>query len=107
LVINGTLAGLVAITANCHAVTAAESLVIGSIGGLIMLVLEHTLIRLRIDDAVGAIPCILARASGARWRWRFSVTRPFWTQGLIFKGSSSPRVWVLPPPPCGPLGQPS
>ena len=56
LVINGTLAGLVAITANCHAVTAAESLVIGSIGGLIMLVLEHTLIRLRIDDAVGAIP---------------------------------------------------
>lgn len=56
LVINGTLAGLVAITANCHAVTAVESLVIGSIGGMIMLVIEQLLIKCRIDDAVGAIP---------------------------------------------------
>lgn len=56
LVINGTLAGLVAITANCHAVNATEALVIGSIGGIVMLVCDALLVRLRIDDAVGAIP---------------------------------------------------
>jgi len=60
LVINGTLAGLVAITANCHAVTAAEALVVGSVGGLFMLVCDHLLVRFRIDDAVGAIPVHLA-----------------------------------------------
>jgi ammonium transporter len=56
LVINGALAGLVAITANCHAVSAAEAALIGVIGGLVALSLEALLERLRIDDAVGAVP---------------------------------------------------
>jgi ammonium transporter len=56
LVINGALAGLVAITANCHAVTAANAALIGVIGGLVALALEALLEKLRIDDAVGAVP---------------------------------------------------
>jgi len=56
LLINGTLAGLVAITANCHCVTAVEAAAIGTIGALVMVLLDFALIRLRIDDAVGAIP---------------------------------------------------
>ncbi|MDY6806711.1 MAG: ammonium transporter [Cyanobacteriota bacterium] len=54
--INGALAGLVAITAGCHAVSGGAALAIGGIGGLVMMLVEATLERLRIDDAVGAIP---------------------------------------------------
>ncbi|MBN8216151.1 MAG: ammonium transporter [Spirochaetes bacterium] len=54
--INGCLAGLVAITAGCHAVNEWQALVIGAIGGMVTLGLEALLERLRIDDAVGAIP---------------------------------------------------
>ncbi len=60
LVINGLLAGLVAITANCHAVTTLAAVIIGAVGGLVMLAADEALERLRIDDAVGAIPVHLA-----------------------------------------------
>ncbi|MBI2421806.1 MAG: ammonium transporter [Candidatus Hydrogenedentes bacterium] len=60
LVINGALAGLVAITANCHVVSAEEAAIIGAIGGLVMLGTDSLLTRLRIDDAVGAIPVHLS-----------------------------------------------
>ena len=54
--INGSLAGLVAITASCHAVDALSAVIIGSLGSLAMLLLEFVLESLQIDDAVGAIP---------------------------------------------------
>ncbi len=56
LVINGSLAGLVAITASCHAVSSASAVAIGGIAGLVMLGVEHLLEHYRIDDAVGAVP---------------------------------------------------
>lgn len=55
-VMNGSLAGLVAITANCHTVSAAAAVLIGVIGSLVMLLTERWLYRLQIDDVVGAIP---------------------------------------------------
>ena len=54
--INGSLAGLVAITAGCHAVTAPSAVIIGSIGALVMMSVEWLLNRCHIDDAVGAVP---------------------------------------------------
>ncbi|MAC35708.1 MAG: diguanylate cyclase [Haliea sp.] len=54
--INGTLAGLVAITASCHAVTTPEALVIGGGGALCMRFTEQLLLRWRLDDAIGAVP---------------------------------------------------
>lgn len=55
-VINGSLAGLVAITANCHAVSPLNAVIIGAVGGIVMLLTTELLQRLKIDDAVGAIP---------------------------------------------------
>ncbi|MEM9218075.1 MAG: ammonium transporter [Cyanobacteria bacterium P01_F01_bin.150] len=55
-VMNGALAGLVAITASCHVVSPGSSFVIGAIGSLVMIAVETGLERLYIDDAVGAIP---------------------------------------------------
>ena len=57
---NGCLAGLVAITAGCHAVSALSAAVIGAVAGLVMVGATHLLDRFQIDDAVGAIPVHLA-----------------------------------------------
>jgi Amt family ammonium transporter len=56
LVLNGSLAGLVAITASCHAVSEAEAVLIGAAGGVFMFFSSLLMEKLRIDDAVGAIP---------------------------------------------------
>jgi Amt family ammonium transporter len=54
--LNGTLAGLVGITANCHCVTNVESLLIGGIAGVIVIAGAMLLDKLQIDDPVGAFP---------------------------------------------------
>ncbi|OHD13375.1 MAG: hypothetical protein A2Z96_02480 [Spirochaetes bacterium GWB1_48_6] len=56
LVINGVLGGLVAITAGCHSFNAPQSLIIGALGGSVAVLAQILLDKLRIDDAVGAIP---------------------------------------------------
>ncbi len=56
LVINGSLAGLVAITGCAYAVTTPSAVFIGAVGGVVMLGVDHLLLRFKIDDAVGAIP---------------------------------------------------
>ncbi len=56
LLMNGSLAGLVAITANCHAVSAPSAFLIGAIAAVVMLACTWLLEWFRIDDVVGAIP---------------------------------------------------
>jgi Amt family ammonium transporter len=56
MAMNGCLSGLVAITAGCSVVTPWAALIIGSIGGLVYIGASKLLIKLRIDDAVDAIP---------------------------------------------------
>ncbi|HIK23319.1 MULTISPECIES: ammonium transporter [unclassified Thermosynechococcus] len=55
MIINGILAGLVAITAPCAFVTIESAALIGSIAGIIIIFSVVTLDRLKIDDPVGAI----------------------------------------------------
>lgn len=55
LIMNGALAGLVAITASSNAVSPLDSLIIGVVGGIVMMLFELLLEWLRIDDAVGAV----------------------------------------------------
>ena len=54
--INGALGGLVAITANCFAVSTGSAALIGLVGGMIVVFFSRILETLKIDDAVGAIP---------------------------------------------------
>lgn len=54
-IINGMIAGLVAITAGAHAMTGFEAIVIGATGALLMAWAHEKLLAWRIDDAVGAI----------------------------------------------------
>jgi ammonia channel protein AmtB len=54
--INGALGGLVAVTANCFAVSTGAAALIGLVGGMIVVFVSQLLEALKIDDAVGAIP---------------------------------------------------
>ncbi len=56
MTMNGALAGLVAITAPCAYVIPAESLIVGAIGGIIVVLGTLFLDKLHIDDPVGAVP---------------------------------------------------
>lgn len=56
MALNGALGGLVGITANCHAVSNPESLLIGAIAGVLVTLAVVALDKLKIDDPVGAFP---------------------------------------------------
>jgi Amt family ammonium transporter len=57
---NGALGGLVAVTANCFAVSTPVAALIGLVGGMVVIFAEAQMKRFRLDDAVSAIPVHLA-----------------------------------------------
>jgi Amt family ammonium transporter len=56
MTMNGALAGLVAITAPCAYVLPYESIIIGLIGGIIVVIGTLALDKVQVDDPVGAVP---------------------------------------------------
>lgn len=56
MAMNGVLSGLVAITSGCAVVEPWAAIVIGVVAGWIYLYASGLLVRVRIDDAVDAIP---------------------------------------------------
>jgi Amt family ammonium transporter len=59
MVLNGAIAGLVAITAEPLAPSPGLAIVIGAVGGVLAVFAVPLLYKLRIDDVVGAIPAHL------------------------------------------------
>jgi ammonium transporter len=55
-IMNASLAGMVGITASAHITSPWKAAVIGGVGAVVMLLVERLLERMRIDDAVGAVP---------------------------------------------------
>jgi Amt family ammonium transporter len=55
MVINGVLAGLVAITAGCNVVSANSAIVIGLMAGILIDVAVVAIDKMKVDDPVGAI----------------------------------------------------
>lgn len=53
-ILNGSLAGLVGITAGCASVTPIGAIVIGALSGVVVVISVTTVERMKIDDAVGA-----------------------------------------------------
>lgn len=81
--LNGGIAGLVAVTANCHAVSPAESLLIGAVGGLVCFSFERLLARRHIDDVVGAVA-----AHGAAGAWGTIAVAVFGDPEILGTGLS-------------------
>lgn len=55
LMINGSLGGLVGITASCHVISTGQAVLIGAIAAIVVLGCDRLLEILKIDDAVGAV----------------------------------------------------
>ena len=56
MMVNGLLAGLVAITAPCYWVSPTGSFIIGIVAGIVVVAVTDLLEYLRIDDPIGAVP---------------------------------------------------
>ena len=56
MIINGTLAGLVSITASCAYVAPTSAIIIGFVGGMVAVFAANLFNRWHIDDPVGALP---------------------------------------------------
>lgn len=54
--INGSLAGLVAVTACCHVINVPLAVIVGGTGAAMALLASQLLVRWKIDDAVDAFP---------------------------------------------------
>jgi Amt family ammonium transporter len=55
MILNGTLAGLVAITAPCNIVTTTSSVIIGTLAGVLVVLAVLFFDRVKLDDPVGAL----------------------------------------------------
>jgi Amt family ammonium transporter len=55
MILNGTLAGLVAITAGCNAVSVGSSIIIGGIAGVLVVYAVLFFDKVKLDDPVGAL----------------------------------------------------
>ncbi|MBF0187925.1 MAG: EAL domain-containing protein, partial [Magnetococcales bacterium] len=88
--LNGILAGLVSITAGAHAMSPSQAIVIGGLGGVFAFGADRLMLRLKIDDAVGAFP---VHTVGGIWG-TLSVAL-FGDPQLLGTGLSFlPQLWV-------------
>jgi len=58
-VLNGTIAGLVGITASCHVVSPSAAVVIGGVSGVVVYFGSLLMARWRLDDALDVVPAHL------------------------------------------------
>ncbi|MBS3821687.1 MAG: ammonium transporter [Planctomycetes bacterium] len=89
MVMNGALAGLVAITAPCAQVEPLAAIVIGAVGGVIVVLGALLLDRLRIDDPVGAVP-----VHGMNGIWGTLAIGLFATDSGLFYGHGIKQLGV-------------
>ena len=89
MILNGTLAGLVAITAPCNAVTIASSVLIGAAAGVLVVLAVLFFDRIRVDDPVGAISVHLVNGV-----WGTLAVGLFALEGGLFYGGGFRQVLI-------------
>ena len=93
MMLNGAIAGLVAITAEPLAPSPLAAIFIGAIGGLVMYFSTQLLFKLKIDDVVGAIPAHLV--AGVWGTLAVPLTNGDTSFGAQFIGTISVVVFVF------------
>ena len=88
-IMNGSLAGLVGITASANIVSTIDAVAIGAIAGVVMYGVTQLLERLEIDDVVGAVPVHLAAGI-----WGTLAVALFGATEAWGGGSRLSQLWV-------------
>lgn len=89
MILNGTLAGLVAVTAACSVVGVGSSVIIGMAGGVLVVYSVLAFDRLEIDDPVGALSVHLVNGI-----WGTAAVGLFATEGGLFFGGGASKLLV-------------
>lgn len=76
--VNGSIAGLVAITAGCATMQPTYAALTGAVGGIVCTLSTHLLLRWRLDDVVGAVS-----AHGVAGAWGTLAAGLFYTGNLF------------------------
>ena len=86
--LNGSLAGLVAVTAGCDVVDALGSCIIGAVAGILVVVaVEFIDIKLKVDDPVGAVAVHCVNGM-----WGTIAVGLFDTQNGLFYGGGAKQL---------------
>lgn len=97
--INGSLGGLVAITAGCATMSPTYAVITGLVGGVLVIIGTYLLELLQVDDAVGAIP-----VHGFAGVWG-TLAAGFFMEGDLFNlqqlgvqavGCAAAFLWAFP-----------
>lgn len=90
MMLNGALAGLVAITASCYTVTGFGAIWIGAIAGVIVVASVFIIDRvLKVDDPVGAVS-----VHGVCGAWGTLAAGLFSLESGLFYGGGLHQLWV-------------
>ena len=89
MILNGTLAGLVAITAPCSVVGIGSSMLIGAIGGVVVVYAVAFFDKVHLDDPVGALSVHLVNGV-----WGTLAVGLFATDGGLFFGGGAAKLGV-------------
>ncbi|NKI19041.1 ammonium transporter [Spongiibacter sp. KMU-166] len=76
--VNGSIAGLVAITAGCASMLPLYAALTGAIGGIVCTLSSHALLRWQLDDVVGAVS-----AHGVAGAWGTLAAGLFFTGNMF------------------------
>jgi ammonium transporter, Amt family len=87
MILNGTLAGLVAITAGCSVVGVGSAMIIGAIAGILVVYAVLAFDKLKIDDPVGALSVHLVNGV-----FGTAAVGLFATEGGLFFGGGSAKL---------------
>ena len=87
MILNGTLAGLVAITAPCSIVGVGSSVLIGAVGGVLVVYAVLAFDKVKVDDPVGALSVHLVNGI-----WGTAAVGLFATEGGLFFGGGTARL---------------
>lgn len=89
MVLNGILAGLVAITAPCYWVTPAGSVIIGLIAGILVVYAVIFFDKIRVDDPVGALSVHLVNGAWGTLAVGLFAADIGGVKGLLYGGGIS------------------
>lgn len=95
MVINGILAGLVAITASCAFVNIAASAIIGAIGGILVVFSVIFFDRLKIDDPVGATSVHLMNGVWGTVAIGLFAVGPSEVEGALYSAGAGPEAGLF------------